>query len=169
MLTTFSGVLFLDYPDYKRIIHLRNFCLQNTTVFWSKWTAMYHRRPIFDILDSSRLPEIFLPIDIIKWGTHHSLAGRGVDKLVVGIVNTYMQTILSGPVLKKTRSPGSNSSLSICVPIEACSLVSGAAANRNDRASSQPQIPNSPHRAASCHHNDTACHASFVAGRSNRQ
>ncbi len=57
---------FLDYPDYKRIIHLRNFCLQNTTVFWSKWTAMYHRRPIFDILDSSRLPEIFLPIDIIK-------------------------------------------------------------------------------------------------------
>lgn len=32
----------------------------------SKWTAMYHRRPFFDILDSSRLPEIFLPIDIIK-------------------------------------------------------------------------------------------------------
>ena len=101
MLTTFSGVLFLDYPDYKRIIHLRNFCLQNTTVFWSKWTAMYHRRPFFDILDSSRLPEIFLPIDIIKWGTHHSLAGRGVDKLVVGIVNTYMQTILSGPRFEK--------------------------------------------------------------------
>lgn len=66
MLTTFSGVLFLDYPDYKRRIHLRNFCLQNTTVFRSKWTAMYHRRPFFDILDSSRLPEIFLPIDIIK-------------------------------------------------------------------------------------------------------
>lgn len=51
---------------------------------------MYYRRLFFDILDSFRLLEIFLLIDIIKWGTYYFFVGRGVDKLVVGIVNIYM-------------------------------------------------------------------------------
>lgn len=50
---------------------------------------MYHHRP-FDILDPSCLPEIFLPVDIIKGRAHHPFAGRSMNKLVVGIINTHM-------------------------------------------------------------------------------
>jgi len=42
------------------------------------------------------LPEIFTPVDIIEGGTHDATAGRGMNKLIVGVVYPDMQPAFAG-------------------------------------------------------------------------
>ena len=44
-------------------------------------------------LNTSCLPEIFTPVNIIEGRTHHPTTGRGMNKLVIRIINANMQTI----------------------------------------------------------------------------
>ncbi len=89
--------------------------------------------------------------------------------MVVGIVNTYMQTILSGARFEKdqvTRQQlvfiNLRADRGLFFGFSGSWQIETIAHRHNHKS-------RTVHRAASCHHNDTACHASFVAGRSNRQ
>ena len=56
-------------------------------------------------LYTSGLPEIFTPVDIIQRRAHHAAAGRSVNKLVVGIINTDVKPTLARPGFEKNQIP----------------------------------------------------------------
>lgn len=47
-----------------------------------------------------------MPVDIIQRRARHALAGGGVDKLVIRVVNTDVQTALSGTGLEEDQIAG---------------------------------------------------------------
>src|SRR5690606_9022923 len=52
-------------------------------------------------LNTSGLPEVFTPVNIIQRGAHHATTGRGMNELIIGIIDADMKAVFSGARFKK--------------------------------------------------------------------
>ncbi|MOA43484.1 hypothetical protein D3C78_1656460 [compost metagenome] len=57
-------------------------------------------------LNATRLPVDLLPVHVVQRGTYHAAAGRGMDKLIVGVINANVQTILTATGFEKHQIAG---------------------------------------------------------------
>jgi hypothetical protein len=57
-------------------------------------------------LNTPGLPEIFTPVNIIERGAHHAAAGRGMNELIIGVINADMKAAFTGTCFKKDQIAG---------------------------------------------------------------